>query len=66
MSTYLNPLKPNQHTPLRGYPQGPARFFKLYGRILNRSPRTVNGYYIDLRTFFRFSFSPRPFPKRCF
>ena len=54
MSTYLNPLKPNQHTPYEDIPKDLRDFLNYMGAILNRSPRTVNGYYIDLRTFFRF------------
>lgn len=54
MSTYLNPLKPNQHAPYEDIPKDLRDFLNYMGAILNRSPRTVNGYYIDLRTFFRF------------
>lgn len=54
MSTYLNPVKPNQHAPYEDIPKDLRDFLNYMGAILNRSPRTVNGYYIDLRTFFRF------------
>lgn len=54
MSTYINPSKPNSHTPYTDIPRDVRDFLNYMGAILNRSPRTVNGYYIDLRTFFRF------------
>lgn len=54
MSTYINPLHPNRHAPYDDIPRDVRDFLNYLGAILNRSPRTVNGYYIDLRTFFRF------------
>ena len=54
MSTYINPLNPIPHQPYEDIPQDVRDFLNYMGAILNRSPRTVNAYYIDLRTFFRF------------
>ena len=54
MSTYINPLNPGKHTPYNDIPQDVRDFLNYLGAILNRSPRTVNAYYIDMRTFFRF------------
>lgn len=54
MSTYINPIKPTNHAPYMDIPKDVRDFLNYMGAILNRSPRTVNAYYIDLRTFFRF------------
>ncbi len=54
MSTYINPMNPGKHAPYDDIPQDARDFLNYLGAILNRSPRTVNAYYIDLRTFFRF------------
>lgn len=54
MSTYINPLNPGKHSPYDDIPQDVRDFLNYLGAILNRSPRTVNAYYIDMRTFFRF------------
>lgn len=54
MSTYIDPRKPNQYAPHDDVPKDVRDFLSYLRTILNRSPRTVNGYYIDLRTFFKF------------
>lgn len=54
MSTYIDPIKPGKHTPYTDIPKDVRDFLNYMGAILNRSPRTVNAYYVDLRTFFRF------------
>ena len=54
MSTYLDPAHPNRHDPYTDVPAVVTRYLKYLETILNRSPRTVNAYYIDLRGFFRF------------
>ncbi len=54
MSTYIDPMNPGKHAPYDDIPQDARDFLNYIGAILNRSPRTVNAYYIDLRTFFRF------------
>lgn len=53
MSTYINPAKPRALQ----YDDCPVllRLFIEYERgILNKSPRTVNSHYIDMRVFLRF------------
>lgn len=54
MSTYIDPARPNRHDPYVDVPGVVIRYLKYLETILNRSPRTVNAYYIDLRGFFRF------------
>ena len=54
MSTYIDTMHPNRHAPYEDIPLDVRDFLNYLGAILNRSPRTVNAYYIDLRTFFRF------------
>ena len=54
MSTYIDPVHPERHAPYTDVPQDVIDYLRYMETILNRSPRTVNGYYIDLRTFFRF------------
>ena len=54
MSTYINPSKPEKHSPYSDIPKDVRDFLNYMGAILNRTPRTVNAYYVDLRTFFRF------------
>ena len=54
MSTYLDPRSPNKHGDYKDCPPLVVRFLYDSETIRGLSPRTVNGYYIDLRTFFRF------------
>lgn len=54
MSTYIDPIHPERHAPYSDVPQDVIDYLRYMETILNRSPRTVNAYYIDLRTFFRF------------
>ncbi len=54
MSTYIDPVHPERHSPYSDAPQDVTDYLRYLETILNRSPRTVNAYYIDLRTFFRF------------
>ncbi len=54
MSTYIDPRKPNQHGDYKDCPPLVVQFLYDSETIRGLSPRTVNGYYIDLRTFFRF------------
>lgn len=54
MSSYLNPAHPSRHAPYTDVPKDVQDYLRYLETIINRSPRTVNGYYIDLRTFFRF------------
>ncbi len=54
MSTYINPNKPNIHTDYKDIPKDVTEFLYYSETIRGLSPRTINGYYIDLRTFFRY------------
>ena len=54
MSTYIDSRKPNSHGDYKDCPELVVRFLYDSETIRGLSPRTVNGYYIDLRTFFRF------------
>lgn len=54
MSTYIDSRHPNQHGDYQDCPQYVIRYLQDSETIRGLSPRTVNGYYIDLRTFFRF------------
>lgn len=54
MSSYLDPAHPSRHAPYTDVPKDAQDYLRYLETIINRSPRTVNGYYIDLRTFFRF------------
>ncbi len=54
MSSYLDPAHPARHAPYTDVPKDVIDYLRYLETIINRSPRTVNGYYIDLRTFFRF------------
>lgn len=53
MSTYINPKKPNQML-YNDCPEILKRFLNYLKAIKNLSDRTINGYYLDLRSFFRF------------
>lgn len=54
MSTYMNPAKPGQNMNFDDCPQLVREFLKYTLTIRGLSSRTVNGYYIDLRTFFKY------------
>ncbi|MFV0412977.1 MAG: site-specific integrase [Oscillospiraceae bacterium] len=54
MSTYINPIKPKQHGDYGDCPPLVVEFLNYSETIRGLSPRSVNGYYIDLRTFFKF------------
>lgn len=54
MSTYINASKPNQHGSYSDCPAVVTEYLLYSESIRGLSPRTVNGYYIDLRTFFKF------------
>ncbi len=55
MSTYINMNDPNhKKNDLTGYPQIMKDYLIYLETIRALSTRTVNGYAIDLRTFFRF------------
>ena len=54
MSTYIDSRKPSAHGDYKDCPALVVRFLADSETIRGLSPRTVNGYYIDLRTFFKF------------
>lgn len=54
MSTYINPQKPNKTADFRDCPKLAVDYLNYTLTIRGLSPRSVNGYYIDLRTFFKF------------
>lgn len=54
MSTYYNPKKTNQTNYSEDCPALVVEFLNYSLTIRGLSPRSVNGYYIDLRTFFKF------------
>lgn len=54
MSTYIDSRHPNRHGDYRDCPEHVILYLQDSETIRGLSPRTVNGYYIDLRTFFRF------------
>lgn len=54
MSTYINPNKPSKSSSYNDCPPAVAEYLKYTLTIRGLSARTVNGYYIDLRTFFRY------------
>jgi len=54
LSTYIDPRQPNKHGDYKDCPELVVRYLYDSETIRGLSPRTVNGYYIDLRTFFRF------------
>lgn len=54
MSTYIDSRHPNRHDDYNDCPKLVARYLRESETIRGLSPRTLNGYYIDLRTFFRY------------
>lgn len=54
MSTYIDSRHPNKHGDYKDCPELVVRYLYDSETIRGLSPRTVNGYYIDLRTFFKF------------
>ena len=54
MSTYINPSKPGKSMDFSDCPPLVKDFLQYTLTIRNLSIRTVNGYYIDLRTFFKY------------
>ena len=54
MSTYIDVRQPGKHSDYKDCPPLVVRFLYDSETIRGLSPRTVNAYYIDLRTFFRF------------
>ena len=53
-STYINVNNPKKNPTYNDAPKLIREYIIYMQSIKNRSARTVNGYFIDLRTFFRF------------
>ncbi len=54
MSTYINTMHPERHAPYLDIPDDVIEYLHYLDFVKQRSPRTINGYYLDLRGFFRY------------
>ena len=54
MSTYIDVAHPNRHAPYTDIPDLVMDYLHYLDVVKLRSPRTINGYYLDLRGFFRY------------
>ena len=54
MSSYIDVAHPERHAPYLDIPDDVIDYLHYLDFVKLRSPRTVNGYYLDLRGFFRF------------
>ena len=54
MSTYIDAVHPERHAPYLDIPNDVVEYLHYLDFVKLRSPRTINGYYLDLRGFFRF------------
>ena len=54
MSSYIDSVHPERHAPYLDIPDDVVDYLHYLDFVKQRSPRTVNGYYLDLRSFFRF------------
>lgn len=54
MSSYIDTVHPERHAPYLDIPDDVVDYLHYLDFVKQRSPRTVNGYYLDLRNFFRF------------
>lgn len=54
MSTYIDVAHPERHAPYLDIPDTVIEYLHYLDFVKLRSPRTVNGYYLDLRGFFRY------------
>ena len=54
MSSYIDSVNPGHHAPYLDIPDDVIEYLHYLDFVKLRSPRTVNGYYLDLRGFFRF------------
>ena len=53
MSSYIDVVHPERHAPYLDIPNDVVDYLHYLDFVKLRSPRTVNGYYLDLRGFFR-------------
>ena len=54
VSSYIDVVHPARHAPYLDIPDDVIEYLHYLDFVKLRSPRTVNGYYLDLRGFFRF------------
>lgn len=54
MSSYIDAAHPDRHAPYTDIPDDVIDYLHYLDFVKQRSPRTINGYYLDLRGFFRF------------
>lgn len=54
MSSYIDVAHPGRHAPYLDIPDDVIEYLHYLDFVKLRSPRTVNGYYLDLRGFFRY------------
>lgn len=54
MSSYIDAAHPDRHAPYLDIPDDVVEYLHYLDFVKQRSPRTINGYYLDLRGFFRF------------
>ena len=54
VSSYIDVVHPERHAPYLDIPDDVIEYLHYLDFVKLRSPRTVNGYYLDLRGFFRF------------
>ncbi len=54
MSSYIDVAHPDRHAPYLDIPDDVIEYLHYLDFVKQRSPRTVNGYYLDLRGFFRY------------
>ena len=52
MSTYIRTVHPERHAPYLDIPDDVVEYLHYLDFVKQRSPRTINGYYIDLRRLF--------------
>lgn len=53
-SSYINVAHPDCHAPYLDIPDAVVEYLHYLDVVKLRSPRTINGYYLDLRSFFRY------------
>ncbi len=54
MSSYIDTIHPERHAPYLDIPNDVIEYLHYLDFVKQRSPRTINGYYLDLRSFFRY------------
>ena len=59
MSSYIDVAHPERHAPYLDIPDDVIEYLHYLDFVKLRSPRTVNGYYLDLRGFFRYMMQQR-------